>query len=74
MRKVITAALASLVAVAALAGCSGTPDPEPVTAPSKIDGASDIVHIDVDGRKVTCIVWQAYRAGGISCDWAGAAR
>ena len=70
MRKVIAATLASLVVVAALVGCSGTPAPEPVTAPSKIGGSSDSVRIDVDGRKVTCIVWQAYRAGGISCDWA----
>lgn len=22
-----------------------------------------------DGRKVTCVVWQGYQAGSISCDW-----
>lgn len=27
-----------------------------------------------DGRMVTCIKYEGYQAGGLSCDWAGAAQ
>lgn len=26
-----------------------------------------VVHVDVDGRQVTCVTWDY--AGGLSCDW-----
>ena len=28
--------------------------------------------ITVDGRDVTCVIYQSGNAGGVSCDWEGA--
>jgi len=51
-----------LIAVLALAGCGET-------EPGSVGGTTEVIRVDVDGRKVTCIVWDGHNAGGVSCDW-----
>ncbi len=56
---------ASVAALLALAGCA---DPEPTTE-GGTGGSWEVITVEVDGRKVPCVVWDGYRAGGITCDW-----
>lgn len=61
MRRVIAAAVA-LLALVALAACG----------PAEEGGAGgkyEVVHVDVDGRQVPCVIWDGDRAGGVTCDW-----
>lgn len=49
----------SIVALLALAGCGSS-------------GAKDdvyVVNVDVNGTQVPCVVYDGYKAGGITCDW-----
>ncbi len=69
MKKlIIVLAVASLLLGAC--GESGTAATPSQPGPWGSEFAVSVV--DVNGRKVTCVVWDGYRAGGISCDWANA--
>lgn len=52
--------------------------PEPIPAPIQVsekyvnEHSFEITKKLKDGRTVTCVVWQEYREGGVSCDWANA--
>jgi hypothetical protein len=37
--------------------------------PHSSDGSLRVERIVVDGRQITCVVYQGYRKGGLSCDW-----
>ncbi len=59
------AALALLLTLAALGAC-GSDEP---SKPGKTDGDYEVIHVDVDGRDVPCVIWDGYQSGAISCDW-----
>lgn len=64
MRKIV-----AIVALLALAGCS---DPAPETSVSKTqtgDGSLSVEVIEVNGRQISCVVFDGYNAGGVSCDF-----
>lgn len=63
MRKTI--AIALIATILALAGCS-----EP-SGPGATDGSYEVIHVDIDGRSVPCVVWDGYNTGGITCNWGG---
>lgn len=65
MRKMI---IGGLAAGMLLAGCSKSPEP------GNIGGTYEVTHVKVDERDVTCVVWDGYNAGGISCDWVSAGK
>lgn len=49
----------------ALTGC-GAP------ASTKVggtEGTYEVIWVDINNTKVPCVVWDGYKAGGISCDW-----
>lgn len=48
-----------------LAGCSGGPSAEAAT---NTDVSGIVVPLP-DGGSVTCVVYEGYKAGGITCDW-----
>lgn len=74
----IVAAAAGLALTAVLAGCSEEPaDPVHPAGPAQPDGPKDagqfsVTEVQVGDRIVTCVVWDGYKEGGLSCDWAGA--
>ena len=71
--KLIFAAAAAVFALAgivALAGCGTSPRSEPGTT----GGTYEVIHVDVDGHSVPCVVWDGHKAGGITCDWGVTAR
>lgn len=79
MKKLLIAS--ALVSVALLTGCSpaaGEDDwgVDDTHVPVGIDTANEDVEerrvLLEDGRMVTCIVYDSYQEGGISCDWDGA--
>jgi hypothetical protein len=61
--------ITSIISILALAGCGAdtTSTPSP-TDLNQDDTKVRVVHLD-DGRKVTCVIYEGYKAGGISCDW-----
>lgn len=70
--KKIAAVATMFVAIALLSGCAasgGTTEPDNNGNPS---GISSYEVRTADGRTVTCVVWDGYNAGSVSCDWAGA--
>lgn len=66
------AAVAVLAAAAmALTGCSSSIEDPSTGEDTRITER----HVTTqDGREVTCLVYTAGYAGGLSCDWDGAAR
>lgn len=77
-RLAIVAALSAL----ALTSCGGASTAKPGTEPGRTTlKDSDVYYGDlleskvklVDGRKVTCVVFDGGHAGGLSCDWVSAA-
>lgn len=55
--------VALIILVVVLTGCAPGGDSGPETG-------FTVQTVDVDGRQVTCIVWNDARyVGGISCDW-----
>lgn len=67
MRKMI---IGGLAAGMLLAGCSESTPGTPVEP----DSPYKVVHVRVDGRGVTCVVYDGYKEGGISCDWVSAGK
>ena len=59
------AAIAAAALTLALAGCA-TGEPDPTTGEKT---NLDVRRVQVDDRIVTCIVYRAGYAGGLSCDW-----
>ena len=63
------------VGLVLLTGCGastedvGTPD-NPSTSFYEDKEEIKVVHVDVDGRQVPCVIWYSYDEGGISCDFA----
>ena len=49
-----------------LAGCSAESE-----AATNTDVSGIVVPLP-DGGSVTCVVYEGYKAGGITCDWEGA--
>jgi hypothetical protein len=39
------------------------------SGPHSRDGSLRVERIVVDGKQITCVVYQGYRKGGLSCDW-----
>ena len=72
MRKNAMITAATLAAVVLLTGCAQ--EREAPATPGPVGGTTEVIHVDVDGRSVTCVVWDGYNAGGISCDWSPSAR
>lgn len=50
-----------------LAGCSAGPSGDVAT---NTDVSGIVVPLP-DGGSVTCVVYEGYKAGGITCDWEG---
>lgn len=78
-RKSLLATVALTAAgVLLLSGCAKVPseyeDNGPVNYSTTVgnDLTSSIVRLP-DGREVVCVVYNGYREGGVSCDWAGIA-
>lgn len=80
--KVIVGVVAGLVFVSGLSACGvevSTSESEGNAEPSVkvVDGDADsyeyaVVTKEVEpGHSVTCVVYDSYKAGGLSCDWAG---
>lgn len=78
--KVIVGVVAGLMLVGGLAGCgeaSSTPDAGAEPSVEVRDGDSAyseyvVVKKEVEpGQFVTCVVYDSYKAGGLSCDWEG---
>lgn len=54
------------LALTALVGCSSAPE-APVDG--GYGGLSEHAITLKDGRTITCVVFQEYSKGGVSCDW-----
>lgn len=74
---------AAAVLMLGLSACASpapapTPTPEPLPTPINVSEKYVLEHTFEfdkklkDGRTVTCIVWQEYQEGGVSCDYANA--
>ena len=59
------AMIAAAALTLALSGCA-TGESDPTTGEKT---NLDVRRVQVDGRIVTCIVYRAGYAGGLSCDW-----
>lgn len=74
MKALIPTLLASFV-VAMLAGCSSDQPTEAEVkqaweqANQTAQAETRVVVVEVGGRKIPCVIWDSYKAGGISCDW-----
>lgn len=71
MKNLNKAALLLAVAWSALlvSGCSVEASVESKPTPDNVNGgAIEMVTLD-DGTR--CVVWDGFKAGGISCDWRG---
>ncbi|MDN3356050.1 hypothetical protein [Actinomadura sp. DC4] len=69
---VITAAVALVLAGCGSGGAAGEPNGNPTAPFTSADSSQDltVVHVKVDGGPpVTCVIYDGYRAGGLSCDW-----
>lgn len=65
MRRLLAATAALLL----LAGCSD-PRPEASGTVERIQkGQLSVSVIEVNGRKISCVVFNGYNAGGVSCDF-----
>ncbi len=60
----VLAALPLAAAVFAVAGCS-SPSEQGNTS-----GNYEVIHVEVDGRQIPCVIWDGLEAGAITCDWA----
>lgn len=68
---------AGLVMLLLVAACAKGETPTGATAPvpGPFDGRIAVQEVQFEpGKTVTCVVWDGYRAGGISCDWANTKR
>ncbi|GAA2322014.1 hypothetical protein GCM10010149_88910 [Nonomuraea roseoviolacea subsp. roseoviolacea] len=68
MKKLIVAAVAT-GAVFALSSCTSI-----TGSPENPDNWREVVVPVSDGRQVRCLIWDGYRKGGPSCDWANATK
>ncbi len=74
LRRKSTALAAVGALVLGLAGCSSAPS---TGGAPELDEESGIISTDLfersikltDGRVITCIIYEGYRKGGLSCDW-----
>jgi len=64
MKKIT--AVAAVVLVMALAGCSGS---EQERSTETLRQESIVLE---DGRTVECVIYASYNNGGLSCDWESA--
>lgn len=62
MNRKLTAIALTAITILALTGCTES-------GAGETEGVYEVIHVDVDGRKVPCVVWDGYKAGGITCDW-----
>lgn len=72
MKKVLT--IAAVVAALALTGCASSADLDSVDEDTG-NSSSSLYERTVDlsdGRTVTCVIYDDYRMGGVSCDWGNA--
>lgn len=66
--------VALAVGIGVVAGCAAEAA-APIDGPPQVMDAKQmheeimIARVDVDGRMVTCVVFDSYGAGGVSCDW-----
>lgn len=77
--KHTTTALAAIMIMLALAGCTGGVETDQAAGYQGMQGA-DCTELDPnfdqcvitmsDTRRVTCITYRPYKGGGIDCDWA----
>lgn len=71
MKKLLAIVGTLLVSAFLLVGCSTAPADQPNTD-GKIGEGMNVVEVDVNGTPVTCVVWDGFKAGGLSCDWESA--
>lgn len=65
--RVAKAVMAGIIVLAAVSGCSGPAVDRTVRVDdNRLDERTIILS---DGREITCVVYKAGRAGGLSCDW-----
>lgn len=69
MTKIAKLAAIGTLAVIALAGCGSDDAPAETPAAETSYGQVLVRVVDVDGRKIPCVVFEGYKAGGITCDW-----
>lgn len=60
--------LGSVMLAVILTGCSTSN----TDVSDDASGTYDVITVDVNGKRVTCITWNDDREGGLSCDWANA--
>lgn len=74
MKRRYLAATAALALAAVVTGCTvstdqpGTDDRAGKFNPDLLERK---IHL-LDGRDVTCVIYNGYGKGGVSCDWVGA--
>jgi hypothetical protein len=74
------AAAVLLIGLTACGTSQPAPQPTPEPIPSPIQVSEKYINQNTfefqkklkDGRTVTCVVWQEYQEGGVSCDWPNA--
>jgi hypothetical protein len=77
--KVVAVPVATFALLGALSGCGEASAPEP-TYPSGDNGINytvvqverDVTYPDGQKKQVVCLLYDGYKAGGLSCDWAQA--
>lgn len=75
MRRALTAAGAVVALALVLVGCGtgGSPATDDKAGSTSNRLYERTIELQ-DGREVTCVVYKQSNAGGLSCDWDGAAR
>jgi len=68
MKRKILAGIAALLLATGLAGCSAATDNSAGDPSDQLYERSITLS---DGRDVTCIIFEGFYKGGVSCDWEG---